>query len=520
MRCIATILALGAVTLGPATLPAQNPAAQKLAEAKVLEEGEHDFAAATTLYRTVAEDDAADAATRTEAWLRLGVLLQRHGDADGAKQALEAAAKGKGAAAEAAQKRLQAPQDASDSGSVELEILKQMSAMRTTADSQSAVNARYQLVWFGERAVPLLIKAANTESDYTFVTDCARALFAIGGPTVEAWIAKVAKDDDALRRRAVVRAASIGNRQVKAESLVGFLSDSDPEVRLEAIQQSLMETWNQVLVLVQDDDARVRRMTWGSIGRANPDLAITGDAPARILSDVAERAAASIDEVSDPVGVASALLFAGLRLPSPVDRARVALTILRLPQIAARPQPVVAESHRRHHRGPELRRRPRVPCVCLREVGPKRPRGRPGGHRAGRRQGPRAVEGRRAARVVPVRVRWSDRNMEPRGGRRRTRARRARLRAERRMEGDPDWRPVDSPVRGARSHRDAPRGRMELPRGRVARITRRRAARDRVRATAGLVRAPGGSIFRPNVPWKRRFRSRPNASVDSERRPA
>jgi hypothetical protein len=121
-------------------------------------------------------------------------------------------------AAATAKARLAAWQDpAVGDGPTDLEVLRLMAQLRAASVS-ARINMYSQLAWYGERAVPLLVEAVRTESDYTFVSDCSSVLLMIGGPRNILWDAKPPKETKEARE------AKAGRGKIPdAERLLGDL---------------------------------------------------------------------------------------------------------------------------------------------------------------------------------------------------------------------------------------------------------------------------------------------------------
>lgn len=265
-------------------LPAQD-AKTTLAKARVVEEAEHDLPAAAALYAKVIAEAGVPREVADEARLRLARVRQAMGDFAGAREALAAVVKGGGAAARAAEGLLAELQDPQRSDrAVELEILKLMAGLRG-AIGRELVEQREQLVWFGDRAVPLLVEAVGTESDYGLVTTLAGALLRIGGAKVDAWIEQATRYEDPLRRRAVVRAAVHGAADAQKSAMAAFLGDPAAGVRLEAVESGIVQRLDQAVAMVRDEDRRVREATVEWLG-GNWAAQMPRDQPQAVLVEL------------------------------------------------------------------------------------------------------------------------------------------------------------------------------------------------------------------------------------------
>ncbi len=243
-------------------LPAQESPETVLQRAKTLHELEHDAAGAAELYRRVAADASVDAAVRSQAWLDLAEVERSLGKVDAAKAALTKAAEGEGEAAAEATRRLQDP--AATRSDVELQILKAIQNLR----AGMLDGAAEELVFYGERALPLLFRSIENETgDLNFIGRGATVVWRVGGESARAWLASEVPRLDALRRRAVVHgipASSLSYAKPAAgmeASFATFFTDPDPGVRLEVCERfhcfPISPEFESFVDLLLDADVRV-----------------------------------------------------------------------------------------------------------------------------------------------------------------------------------------------------------------------------------------------------------------------
>lgn len=320
MRTATAILAVFLIAAGT---NAQTPA-ERLARAIVIEENEHDVGQAIELYRALAQDAGADASTRDEASLRLGLALRRIGKDDESKAVLEALVARGGALAEQARTALQDPGDAENA------MIREKVAQFV---SRGELSLEDELVLLGAKAVPELIRAIAIVGRGGMPRPC-RVLLRIGGEDVVAWLNELRISVDTWGQQSALvgfgetqsRTTSGAQRnrvKVSAEvrdALVAFLDHSNAEVRATAIT----ELWSlvpakRVFDAAGDGDPGVRRKAWEIIAnRWNELRHESGEA------DSFEQLAPHLDRAlsgSDPEAVAPALQAVKFGTRTPRGRA-------------------------------------------------------------------------------------------------------------------------------------------------------------------------------------------------------
>lgn len=249
---ISSTLILASTLAFLAQLPAQDedPILMKLARAQMVEAAEKDIPQAIAMYRELTELEKIDPEIRSRAYLHLGLALQRVGEMEAASVAIAQAANGVGKAAVEARNY----QDPKEEGFIEGKVLQLIAGLKAGDWSFGK-----ELVWMGKPALPLLTRAVDAEElDLQFVTAASSVLFQIAGDSVEAWLDKVQKSYSVLKKRAVIRSATMVEQSIPG--FEGFIRDPDPEVRRDALEQSSRFDFATRAQLLDDPDARVRDM--------------------------------------------------------------------------------------------------------------------------------------------------------------------------------------------------------------------------------------------------------------------
>ena len=259
-------------------LPAQSDPAPVLARAAVLEEHEQDPTAAIAIFRRIAADPQAPAATRTEAELRLGLALRRLGRAAEARAALDRAAAGAGDAAARAKAALQQKVDPK----IAAVVTRAIADLRNPVD-EVAFRAMADLDFAGDAMLEPLVESIRLESaDRTFLK---RALDLLTRQALKRSAANAALVDllhrgDLFVREHAVEALVTSNLKLTAESrpkLVVVLraAFAMPEARLRkrvAILCTIAQDPELLRNALQDADPEVRQAACNSLaGRREGD---------------------------------------------------------------------------------------------------------------------------------------------------------------------------------------------------------------------------------------------------------
>lgn len=271
LRLLAVALIWGFVCTPAMGVVDDEPGARALEEAILVEEGEHDLEMATRLYHRVANDEAAAAQIRTQAWLRLGLCFAKLGRDHDSKEAFREAAKGAGNAAERAKVLLErGPEDEARLRArvnLLLEPLRGQRRPLRRGDMRERVpnagEARQELQWIGDAAIPLMIEAIEAEQvDMAFVRNVVQQLERRPNDAVNQYLKRVSASGDEALKLAVIQGLAAEDVDPRlAVGFEGFLSDESPEVRSKAIwaaYPAIIDTRRVIDMLRNDGDADVR----------------------------------------------------------------------------------------------------------------------------------------------------------------------------------------------------------------------------------------------------------------------
>ena len=254
LAALLTLSARTAPALADDPTPGPRAAIQK---AKVLHASEQNLAAAIDLLDAVVNDPEASVEHRTEALFELGGLWRHAGDGDRAVLCFRKASEGAGPFAV----RAGAVLDGSEAAQAELAERIERLIYNVRGGGERGIEAREQLAYVGEAAVPAIVKTIHAEKvDLYLVQQLIEVLLEIGGPKTGEFIESVAASNDRLFKRFVTQGFRNASRK---RSLTGpfqkLLSDPSPDVRAEALGAAVgLLSVDTLIRIASDENARVR----------------------------------------------------------------------------------------------------------------------------------------------------------------------------------------------------------------------------------------------------------------------
>lgn len=268
---------------GQEAAPAATPE-QRLAQAKLIADGEHDPERALTLLVALGSDASVASEVRAEALVAAARCLNQLGRETEARAQLQAAAQLKGPGAEEAKRLL-------DGGlpdeQLELRIDKAVDAVMNAAlggnpnpEDIAKLQVSQDLIWVGAPAVPRLVRVLADVDHLPCVTVATHLLARINTPAAADAVREALAKADPFYKRAVLSAFppnQTWSDPIRA-TVMTLLNDPDPHVRQWVVNDAgRLATIDELLPLTRDADANVRLAAWRAIrgqghGTAPPEI--------------------------------------------------------------------------------------------------------------------------------------------------------------------------------------------------------------------------------------------------------
>lgn len=249
---------------------------ERLAQAKLVADGEHDPERALALLAALANDASVQSEVRGQALLAAARCLNQLGREEEARAKLQAAAQLKGAAADEAKHLL-------DGGfadqQLELRIAKAIEELFASTNP-SLSNSDWisqlrtsrtasDLVWVGGPAVPRLALVLADADHLIKVTGAAYLLGRINNDAAAIAIREAVRRSDPFYKRAILagfpNSDGVGREPMRT-AIMTLLQDPDPRVKQWVLSGAeYLETDAEVLPLTRDPDDAVKIAAWSAI---------------------------------------------------------------------------------------------------------------------------------------------------------------------------------------------------------------------------------------------------------------
>ena len=259
LRAAFLCLGVGLSLLG-GTLSAQDAEARKLLEkAEDVKRLEQDHEAAIRHCRSALAVDGVGDAVRSRALLLLSVCLEEIGKADEAREALQEAARGEGAAAEEASRILDGK--AEYERKLVVHVTQILQKMRKPDDvSQGQLN---HLVTLGDPVVPYIVEALQAERSHVVIRSLASALLTIGSEAAAKYVEGVMGSNDRFLQQVFLSEAdklepNLPTTEIR-RAFLPLVSSGEAKTRDEALRHCVEAmTRDEILGLIQSEKKDLR----------------------------------------------------------------------------------------------------------------------------------------------------------------------------------------------------------------------------------------------------------------------
>jgi HEAT repeat protein len=270
-----------------------KPAAQsatpeeRIAQGKLVAEGEHDYARALEILTAVATDASVKSEVKAQALVAAARCLNQLGRGAEARAQLQAAAQMTGPGADEAKHLLDA---GLTDQQLELRIAKAIEELLKLSPPENFDLERLEksritqdLLWVGAPAVPRLARVLADVDHLTNVSVATYLLARINTPEAAAAVRDALRQADPFYKRAVLAAFPayvICSDPIRA-TVMTLLNDQDAHVRLWVVNDAArLATLEELLPLTRDADDAVRIGAWRAI--RSKDVAIAGAEPVMV----------------------------------------------------------------------------------------------------------------------------------------------------------------------------------------------------------------------------------------------